>query len=97
MGKNLEDDDNDSGIDETESVTVPLSPEQLLIVAIIDRALKDLNAPPKHIRMKALRWLRSRRYEPFSFLWCCHALGIEKVEIQSVINSAPKKKFTYKY
>lgn len=51
---------------------------QLLIAAIIQRALDDLRLGAR-FRMEAAAWLNERRSEeqPGSFEWCCAGLGLD--------------------
>lgn len=57
-------------------------PEKLLIVAVIERAVRDYFYPKKgnetrnltQVRYEARGWLLSDSEEPFSFNWCCRQL-----------------------
>ncbi len=53
-------------------------PAQLLIVAILQRALDDLHLGGR-VRVQAMRWLHEPRGEsqPGSFEWCCAALDLD--------------------
>lgn len=51
------------------------SPEVRLVVAVIDRALRDLGINMRSVRppdrRAALAWFESTSEEPWTFLWCC--------------------------
>lgn len=55
-----------------------LLPEVKLVLAVIDRALRDLEIIPYtnrrrvgKVRKEALWWFEDDSYVPWSFLWCC--------------------------
>lgn len=53
------------------------TPEQRLLLAILERAVRDLVAAvdPKH-RRSAQAWLSSESEEPFTCRWCCQHVGL---------------------
>lgn len=67
--------------------SLPLSPEQRLMVAIIDRAIRDSRCSAPHLRIDAIRWLRSREITPYSFRWCTEHLGINFYRSEDVIKN----------
>jgi len=58
-----------------------LSPEETLIVAIIENAVQDaINPPPKdtrRIQLNATKWLQSESNAPYSFNWCMDILEMD--------------------
>lgn len=66
---------------------LPLSPEQRLIIALIDRAIKDSHCSAAHIRIDAIRWLRSREIYPYSFRWCANELGYDFYDAMEIIEN----------
>lgn len=55
----------------------PSSPEKLLILALVARALDDLTEPDRRIRLDACNWIESNDDRPFGFAWCCDEFGLD--------------------
>lgn len=51
--------------------------EQTLIIAIIERAVLDLELTDRMLWLDAYQWLMSRDTGEWSFLWCCNQLDME--------------------
>ncbi len=52
-----------------------LTAEESLLVAIVERAVRDTNLPSyEKFRDDARRWLRSDSCEEWTFLWICNQL-----------------------
>lgn len=64
----------------------PPTPEEELITAIIDRAIRDAmggakagsSFPPYHIAREAKAWLRSQSVEPWTYHWCRERIGLSE-------------------
>lgn len=79
----------------TQNLGESFSPEQLLIIAIIDQAVRDACGSANNRRISATRWLRSISRKPYSFRWCCEALGIYSHNFQGVIANGNIRKERY--
>lgn len=76
-------------------VTKKLENEQILLLAVIDRALQDAHTikpvgvssyinPLTYknlVTLNAREWLASTDYRPLSFLWCCEMLDMDPQQI----------------
>lgn len=64
--------------------TPPITPEQDLLIAIMERAIRDaVGYTPKRdtpLKRDALGWLISNSKKPFSSLWVCDQLKINRAD-----------------
>ena len=77
-----------------------LAPERQLIASVIRAAVEDILSPPpramknganwSHMRDDAAAWMSSNSRRPFSFLWCCDALGLDAAAVRWRIVQAPR-------
>ena len=79
----------------TQNLGDSFSPEQLLIIAIINQAVRDACGAASNRRVSATRWLRSESRKPYSFRWCCEALGIYKHNFLEVMKNGNIRKERY--
>lgn len=58
-----------------------LEPVLELILAVIKRAICDLESDASTEVFSAVRWLRSSSNSSFSFQWCCTQLDIHQLDL----------------
>jgi hypothetical protein len=74
-------------IDDSDNViNYNLYPERRLLVAILERAVLDLNHKSKHIRKNSEAWIKADRIEDdlFSFEFVCSYLELDPVKVRSL-------------
>jgi hypothetical protein len=66
----------------------PASPEEALLLAVLDDAMSCASLYPPSVQTLADReWLASDRIHPFSARWVCDHLGIDVTFIRAVVRA----------
>lgn len=74
------------GLKELHSAT--MAPEYELMLAILDRAIRDaigVKSDANHYRADALRWFWSDSEEPWSYLWLCQMLELTDTVMSKIM------------
>ena len=78
-----------------------LTPEESLIVALIENAILDATnngikkKNNKEIRNEARRWINSESIDPFSFKWCLSILNLDNLDKKNIIKNILKYRETF--
>jgi len=68
-------------------------PEKALLVAVVERAIKDATQPPNWTKQQedineAREWLTSNSEGVMSFLWICEQLNVDADQARQALNRA---------
>lgn len=71
------------------------TPERNLLMAVLERAIRDYVGNSRHEVKEAEEWIFKQRmdlpYIEFSFAWVCHQLDLEPQRIADLIAAMPKR------
>jgi hypothetical protein len=62
-------------------------PEVDLIVAVVNRAKRDLEESNEREKKSALQWFNSEEDHAMSFKWCCEALNMSRESVLKTLSN----------